>query len=791
MVNGHFWSRFSQAPGAADVSPEIRARIETDQLSTKAKMMPFVSICGVSIAVILALEFRRHLQSPYVVVTLLSLTFSYALMSLVSHAYLRGIARLPESSSGRKGWFVIVACCGSFSWAAVLIALMKIATPVQTELLFGLAIGLVSTTVFTGPLFYALSSWFPLILGSFIAVLASMKPLNISVLLVLAGYAILTFFTMFFLQKKLLERALIAIRLEQSNETVGLLLRDFEENSSDWLWETDEHFILQQVSPRLAEVLHQPINLLHGFQLLPLLLAGNQDTQPENGLFNEQRPTDNLLIYIKNHTAFRDVRCPVVIGDERRWWSLTGKPIFSQSGHFAGYRGVGSDVTMEQQSLERITYLARFDSLTNLANRNEFDEILHRACEQCEHTPFALLYLDLDDFKTINDTYGHSVGDSVLSVVAERIRGCLREGDIAGRLGGDEFAIVVNSGEAAEACRVANRIIDRIGRSFKLDDIVVSLGISIGIAIAPLHGTNSSVLSRNADLALYRAKQQGRGDWRLYNAEEDGGFHDSRLLQMDLRQALTENQFFLMFQPLIDLHSGQVAGLEALLRWKHPTRGLVMPSAFIPMAEQSGLIGLIGKWVIREACIRAAALPRSVRVAINLSPSQLRDETLIQAMDQALAETGIAPAQIEFEITEAVNLITCEPTLKTLQWLRDRGIRITIDDFGTGYSSLTLLRRFKFDKIKIDQTFIRDICRAAPSEMIVKSIVDLGHEMGMMVTAEGVETPEQVDILRALGCDEAQGYLFAQPLAYHQLDEYVALRHLPATALALSALQET
>lgn len=781
MFGSRNWSRLVEALTVADLPPEIALRLEIDQLSTKARMMPFVSICGVSIAVVLALEFQRHLRSPWVAGSLLSITFSYALMSLASRAWLRNVRQKTISLWRLKVCLVIISCCASFSWAAVLIVLMKIATPVQMELLFGLAVALISTAVFTGPLFYSLSFWFPLSLGCFISLIVSMKPLNVSVLLGLTGYVILTFFTIFFLQKKMTERALTAIRLEESNEIVSLLLRDFEESSSDWLWETDDQLVLKQASPRLAEVLGMSADALVDFRLLPLLCSGKQDAQPDTEPLGVEHPADSLLICIRTHVPFRDLSVPVVIRDERRWWSLTGKPIFDKTGAFAGYRGVGSDITAEQRSLERITYLARFDSLTNLANRNEFDEVLQRACARCQWSPFALLYLDLDDFKTINDTYGHALGDAVLSVVAERIRGCIREGDIAGRLGGDEFAIFVNSGDTAEACRVANRIIDRIGRRFKLDEVVLELSISIGIALAPLHGSASGVLSRSADLALYRAKLEGRGDWRLYHADEDGGFHDSRLLQMDLRQAVAGSQFFLLYQPLIDIHTGEVAGLEALLRWMHPTRGLVMPGSFIPMAEQSGLIGPIGKWVIREACARAANLPPSVCVAINLSPAQLRDGTLIEAMDQSLAETGVSPDQIEFEITEAVNLTTCEQTLKILQWVQARGIRITIDDFGTGYSSLTLLRRFRFDKVKIDQSFIRDIISGgAPSKIIVKSIIDLGHDMGMTVTAEGVETAGQVDLLRMLGCDEAQGYLFAQPLSSDQLDEFVARRHLPA-----------
>jgi diguanylate cyclase (GGDEF)-like protein len=778
MIRGHSWARLTL--GAQDLSPEIVLRLETDQLSTKAKMVPFVAICGLGMAVMLAFEFNRDLRSPWVAASLLSITFSYALMSLASYDWLKNIGQQTKPIKRLKIQFVTVSCCTSVSWAAVLITLMKVATPVQQELLFGLAIGLISTSVFTGPLFYSLSLWFPISIGCFISLLVGMRPLDFGILFGWAGYVILTFFTMFYLQKKMTERAVTAVRLEESNEIVSLLLRDFQENSSDWLWEADDQLVLRQASPRLAEVLGQPANTLKDFQLLPLLRSATQDVQLDAEAVLAEKPVDGLLACIKKRASFRDINLPIIIKDERRWWSLSGKPIFSKTGHFIGYRGVGADITMEQRSREHITYLAKFDSLTNLANRNEFDEVLHHAANRSGWSPFALLYLDLDDFKTINDTYGHAVGDAVLSVVAERIRGCLREGDIAGRLGGDEFAIFVNSGDAAEACRVANRIIERIARPFKLDELVLELGISIGIALAPLHGATPSVLSRNADLALYRAKLEGRGDWRLYNADEDGGFHDSRVLQMDLRHAVAGSEFFLLFQPLIDIRTGQVTGLEALLRWMHPTRGLVMPSAFIPLAEKSGLIGPIGKWVIKEACIRASLLPRSICVAINLSPAQLRDEGLIEAMDQALNETGIFPSQIEFEITEAVNLTTCEQTLKILHWMQARGIRITIDDFGTGYSSLTLLRRFKFDKIKIDQSFIRDFSDITPSKMIVKSIIDLGHDMGMIVTAEGVETIPQVNMLRALGCDEAQGYLFAQPLSSDQLDQFMARRHLPA-----------
>lgn len=768
------WQSLSATLNREPLSPDLESRLAIDQLMMKSRMMPSIAGCGSIVILILVLEFAANLSNNWIRLPAIAILLSYVMMFVTARAW-HGRPLTTERLIKFKRLFIFVSLCTSLSWGLALIGFREFADPRQQELLFGLAIGLISTAVFTGPLFYSLAFWVPVTAGCFVSFILGGNGPDFAILICLFVYALLTFFTMIFLDAKMAERAINAVKLEESNEIISLLLRDFQESSSDWLWETDERFVLNHASPRFAEVLHKPLNDLRNSEFLTLLLGSDQNIPSE-----ASEALDELLGNLKNHIAFRDLVVPVMVKDERRWWSLTAKPVFDKLGKFIGYRGVGSDITAAQRSRDRIIYLARFDSLTNLVNRNEFDEVLQQACAQCEWAPFALLYLDLDDFKTINDTYGHATGDAVLSVVAERLRGCIRDGDIAGRLGGDEFAILVSSGDPAEACRVADRIIDRIGRPFKLDDVVLELGISIGIALAPAHGATAGTVSKNADLALYRAKLDGRGAWRLFNLDADEFFHDSRVLQMDLRRALAGNQFFLLFQPLVNLDNGRVTAFEALLRWRHPVRGLVMPSSFIPMAEQSGLIGPIGKWVIREVCAMACRLPRSVRIAINLSPAQLRDETLIDAVNQAIAETGVSPAQIEFEITESVNLITCGQTLEILRWVRERGIRVTIDDFGTGYSSMTLLQNFSFDKVKIDQSFIRELGSKEAADTIVKSMIELGHNLGMLVTAEGVETAAQVKILQSLGCGEAQGYLFAPPLPAEQLEAFIARQHLPA-----------
>jgi len=408
---------------------------------------------------------------------------------------------------------------------------------------------------------------------------------------------------------------------------------------------------------------------------------------------------------------------------------------------------------------------------------------MHQACARCDTQGVALLLLDLDDFKLVNDSLGHATGDAVLVAVGERIRGCLREGDTPARLGGDEFAIIVSAAATDEIAAVALRLQERISQPYHFDGRQVEVGVSIGISLGPKDGTSPSRLMQNADLALYRAKADGRGMWHFYDPEMDEKLQNRRALQADLRQALARAEFFVEFQPIIDLTSSRIIAAEALLRWQHPARGLLAPTGFIQLAEEAGLIAPIGAWVLREACRAAASWPAYMRVAVNLSPMQFRDTGVLDMIESALQQSGLAPSRLELEITENTVLETNTFTVDALWKLHGEGVRIALDDFGTGYSSLSYLRRFPFDKIKIDRSFIKDLGREKDDSSIILAIIGLADSMNMVVTAEGVETAEQAALLTSYGCAQAQGFLFAQPMSATALADLIdATEAVPAAA---------
>ncbi len=453
-----------------------------------------------------------------------------------------------------------------------------------------------------------------------------------------------------------------------------------------------------------------------------------------------------------------------MVEGEQRYWSLTGKPILDKKGRFGGYHGVGSDITGQRRQQEHISFLARHDSLTKLANRMLFSEVLHQCCDTASIAGFALLCLDLDNFKIINDTLGHATGDAVLVAVAERLRGCIREFDIAARLGGDEFAIIVVTSEKDEAQAVAGRIVERIMRPFQFDGQLLQIGVSIGITMAPQDGDTPTQLMKNADLALYRAKNDGRGIVRVYDPEMDEAMQARRAMQAALRQALARKEISVSYQPIVDLMDHRVAGAEALVRWRHPVFGVIPPSQFIPIAEESGLIEEISEFVLRKACAEAAAWPGNITVAVNLSPLLIRDMQIVPFITGILDAAGLPPHRLELEVVESTMLESGKPTEEALWQLHRHGVRIALDDFGTGYSSLSYLRRFPFGKLKIDSSFIRDLGHEKADSSIILAIIGLAERMNMLVTAEGVETSEQAEILRSYGCPQAQGFLFYKPM---------------------------
>src|SRR3984885_7843888 len=439
--------------------------------------------------------------------------------------------------------------------------------------------------------------------------------------------------------------------------------------------------------------------------------------------------------------------------------------VIEQPMHGGGWVATFEDITDWQNAQAQISHMARHDALTNLPNRTLFREQLEQALRHAKRNDhIAVLCLDLDHFKGINDSLGHPIGDDLLREVAGRLTDCVREGDTVCRLGGDEFAIVqICSDPQSSPTNLASRLIEVVSAPYEVQGHQIAIGVSIGIAVAPDDGSQPDQLLKNADLALYRAKEDGRGLFHFYKIGMDARAQAPRLLEVDRRGALLRSEFLVYYQPIHDLKADRVTGFEALVRWNHPLRGMITPLNFIPLAEETGLIVPLGDWVLRTACSDAAGWSQDVCVAVNLSPAQFKSRNLVPSVVLALEDSGLSARRLELEITESVLLHDSDATLATLHKLRSLGVRISMDDFGTGYSSLSYLRSFPFDKIKIDRSFVSELATRDDSMAIVRAVAGLGKSLGISTTAEGVETSEQLALLRAEGCTEVQGYLFSPP----------------------------
>jgi diguanylate cyclase (GGDEF)-like protein len=437
-----------------------------------------------------------------------------------------------------------------------------------------------------------------------------------------------------------------------------------------------------------------------------------------------------------------------------------------------GWVATHEDITEQRQSEVKIEYMAHHDALTDLANRVLLNDRLEHALARVQDGKMvAVHHLDLDQFKAVNDTFGHPCGDKLLRIVAERLRTLAADADTIARMGGDEFVIVQAAiSDPADATALAQRAIDALSEPYDIDGQQAVIGVSIGISVGPGDGSIPDKLLRNADLALYRAKSDGRGTFRFFEPAMDLQMQTRRIMEQDLRRALPAGEFELHYQPVVNLASKEISGFEALIRWNHPTKGMISPATFIPLAEEIGFIVPMGEWVIRQACATAAQWPEHLHVAVNISAIQFRSPGLMQVIVGALGASGLSPTRLEIEITESVLLHNKEATLAVLHQLRSLGIRIAMDDFGTGYSSLTYLQSFPFDKIKIDRSFVKNITENSSSLNIVRAVAALANGMGMTATAEGVETAEQLHSIASEGCTEMQGFLFSKPLPAAEIE---------------------
>jgi diguanylate cyclase (GGDEF)-like protein/PAS domain S-box-containing protein len=542
-------------------------------------------------------------------------------------------------------------------------------------------------------------------------------------------------------------------------ERARRLLSDHEAAGRGWFWETDARGNLSYVSQSVANVLGATREDLVSRPLTSILL---QDSA------RDDQDGRTLAFHMSTRSTFSDLSVRAAVEGEERWWSISGTPIFNDFGRFEGFRGSGTDLTEIRKSQHELSKLAQFDQLTGLFNRVRMKALL----EQSLTTPMgkpnvcALFLLDLDRFKSVNDTLGHPAGDALLRQVAKRLEHAVGQGGQVGRIGGDEFQVVFpDQDDRQRLGTIAQQVIHSLSQPYMLEGKQVVIGASIGIAIAPNDGQTSEALVRNADLALYAAKGDGRGVHRFYAENMHSNAEERRNIENDLRDALGNNNLSLAYQPVVSAVTEKITGFEALLRWNHPVRGAVSPAEFIPIAEDAGLIATIGEWALRTACMEAAQWRGNARVAVNVSPIQFANPSFPSLVANALAQSQLRPDRLELEITESVFLNDSDSVDKMFISLKKLGIRLALDDFGTGYSSLGYLKRAPFDKIKIDQSFVRGAAAADNrNSAIITAIVSLSEAMGMETTAEGAETHDELELIRNLGCSHVQGYIYGRPM---------------------------
>ena len=543
------------------------------------------------------------------------------------------------------------------------------------------------------------------------------------------------------------------------------LLDEFEAGGMGWFWATDNQNRLIYLSPSAAESFDVTHEELIGRPLASLFTLENDGTEE-----TAERPLPFLL---SARTKFANMIVKVDAGDESRWWTISGKPHQDSTGEFLGYRGGAKDITAEYERQRDTTRAAQYDSLTGLANRNRMHRRLtailtaYRAAKRS----CALMMLDLDRFKAVNDTLGHPAGDELLKQVAQRLQRMVGSKGEIGRLGGDEFQVILpDIDDRGTLGDLAQRIIQMISQPYSLDGSRAIIGTSVGIAVAPYDGIQPPELIKSADLALYAAKGGGRGQYRFYSNDLKDSAQKRREVEEDLRDALARGELKMYYQPVVSAESSEVKCFEALMRWEHPERGPISPGVFIPIAEESNLIIALGDWALRQACEDAAQWPGELKVAVNVSAQQFTSENLPATVTNALAASGLKPRQLELEITESVFLGDAAATDAMFTKLKKIGVRLALDDFGTGYSSLGYLRKAPFDKIKIDQSFVRGSTESDNSNSaIIAAIVSLANALDMETTAEGVEAMDELKLVKERGATLIQGFIFSRAVPQQEV----------------------
>lgn len=685
-----------------------------------------------------------------------------------------------ETAAGQSALLALI-------WSVVAIAGLTDSSPYQQAFVAAVIAGMLCGGAFILAVMPAAAYSYVAILGSAAAIglIMSANPYGTVLGVLLLNYTAVLMVGVHFMARSFVSRVGAELRTERQRQVIGLLLRDFEEHASDLLWETGPHGHLLRPSRRLVDALGVAESRVGDRRFVDWLALG---APPEGG--DDVASPERLYQLFSSSEPFRDVTVRLPGIDGGRWWSITAKPLFDADGQPAGWRGVISDITEARNAHRRLLRMAHHDSLTGLANRARFMALLEESLhDPGERDQCAVLCLDLDGFKSINDSLGHAFGDALLREVGSRLRRAVREEDLVARIGGDEFAVLLRHCMIeADACAIANRILQALSEPIVIGQVTAPIGVSIGIAPVASHPERTAgaeQLMVAADLALYAAKAAGKGTWQLYEAQMGSINRRRHMIEQALRHAIARSELALHYQAQVGLADWRIVRFEALLRWRHPQLGTIAPSEFVPIAEESGLIDRLGEWVLREACAEAARWPDSVHIAVNVSPKQAMSGSIANSVETALAESGLPPERLELEITETVFVSEGATAIAALRRIKALGVRIALDDFGTGYSSLAYVRRFPFDTLKIDRAFVRELCTREDTRAIVNTIVALARALAIETVAEGVEDQSQVHALREQGCDMIQGYFTARPLPAREVPGLLAAW--PGRAAALGA----
>lgn len=737
---------------------QLLRRVRAAQVSAALRLTPFMVVSNLVILTVLIPIGLAWFPAHYVIV------WAACVGGLSAYMWIRWQKRRRFPIEGASAKVLAralrQASVLSALWALVPLAALSVGSPAGVWIASTAAIGMMSAGAFAlSTLPHAAFRWLFVLYAACMAsifVSGVAFPWTLSLLLTcffcitIGGVASASWlFTAHFLAEG---------EMHRRGDLIALMMNQLEEKDSDWLWETRNSGELQNVSTRFLTVSGRSLVNLQAMRLTDLAYTVDE---PE-----AREAFDRLEKAMQDQSAFREIVIGVDIDGEDRWWSLAGQPVHDRHGHFCGYRGVASDVTDSRKANALITRLAERDSLTGLGNRSWFlrqgDQML---CEQQESgkSALTLFLVDLDNFKVVNDTSGHHAGDELLRQVADRFQSVSKGGAVLARFGGDEFAAIGQFVSERAAGVFAEELVKVTRKPFRVGSRDFAIGATVGYTRVRDPQDALGDLMRKADIALYKAKESGRNRALAFADEMEAEVRERRELEADLREAFENGKLRIEFQPIVAARSGEVVSSEVLVRWPHPERGDIAPNVFIPIAEHAGLILPMGSWVLREACSTAARCPDLESVAVNLSTVQFMDPNLVEMVSDVLMETGFPGERLVLEVTEAIFEKDSGAAPRKLKQLRDLGIRISLDDFGTGYSSLSYLRKYEFDKIKIDKSFVDEIGERSDGLAIISAVIALAHNLGLEVTAEGVERQFQVDALRTLGCDTMQGYYFGKP----------------------------